>query len=81
MGSCCFGGYKVFTHARDSQALQYQGPKALDAILNYPLYNALVDAFAIPGPQNMSALADTVAQIQAKSTVTPSRFDLVTANC
>ena len=53
----------------DRQALQWQGSQALDAILNYPLYNALVSAFAIPGPQNMSALTDMVTQIKAKSTV------------
>lgn len=40
----------------------YQGPQALDSILHYPMYTALVAAFAIPGPQNMSALADTMAQ-------------------
>ncbi|RPD65845.1 alpha-amylase [Lentinus tigrinus ALCF2SS1-7] len=64
-GVYCIG--EVFD-ADAGQALQYQGPKALDAILNYPLYNALVDAFAIPGKQNMSALTDMVAQIKAKST-------------
>ena len=52
-----------------SQALQYQGPQALDAILNYPMYNALVSAFAIPGSQNMSALTDMISQIKRKSTV------------
>ena len=61
------------THIRGSQALQYQGPQALDAILNYPMYNALIDAFAIPGQQNMSALTDMITQIKAKSTVTKSR--------
>ncbi|RDX42676.1 alpha-amylase [Lentinus brumalis] len=64
-GVYCIG--EVFD-ADPAQALQYQGPKALDAILNYPLYNALVEAFAIPGPQNMSALADMITQIKAKST-------------
>ncbi len=60
------------------QALQWQGSQALDAILNYPLYNALVSAFTIPGPQNMSALTDMVSQIKAKSTV---RFTPATARC
>lgn len=46
------------------QASQYQGPDALDSILNYPTYNALVSAFAIPGPQNMSALMDKISQSQ-----------------
>ena len=49
--------------------MQYQGPQALDAILNYPMYSALVDAFVIPGKQNMSALTDMIAQIKEKSTV------------
>ena len=52
-----------------SQALQWQGSQALDAILNYPMYNALVAAFAIPGAQNMSALTDMISQVKAKSTV------------
>lgn len=64
-GVYCIG--EVFD-ADAGQALQYQGPQALDAILNYPLYNALVDAFAIPGKQNMSALTDMIAQIKDKST-------------
>ena len=46
------------------QASQYQGPDALDSILNYPTYDALVSAFAIPGAQNMSALTDKIAQSQ-----------------
>nr|VWO98713.1 N/A [Ganoderma boninense] len=49
------------------QALQWQGSQALDAILNYPMYNALVSAFTIPGPQNISALTDMITQIKAKS--------------
>ncbi|KAI1790754.1 alpha-amylase [Ganoderma leucocontextum] len=64
-GVYCIG--EVFD-ADPGQALQWQGSQALDAILNYPLYNALVSAFTIPGPQNMSALTDMVAQIKAKST-------------
>ncbi|THG98907.1 hypothetical protein EW026_g3356 [Hermanssonia centrifuga] len=47
-------------------ASQYQGPQALDSILQYPMYGALVDAFAIPGPQNMSAMTDMIAQSKAK---------------
>ncbi|KAH9946352.1 alpha-amylase [Epithele typhae] len=63
----CIG--EVFD-ADPGQALQYQGTQALDSILNYPLYNALVSAFTIPGPQNMSALVDIVGQIKKKSTDT-----------
>lgn len=38
-------------------ASQYQGPGTLDSILNYPIYDALVQAFQIPGPANTSGLA------------------------
>ena len=38
----------------------------MDAILQYPMYTALVEAFAIPGVQNMSALTDMVAQSKAQ---------------
>ena len=40
-----------------SLALQYQGPGTLDSILNYPIYDALVQAFQIPGSANTSGLA------------------------
>lgn len=46
-------------------AATFQGPDSLDAILQYPMYNALVSAFAIPGPRNMSLLANTIAQSKA----------------
>jgi alpha-amylase len=46
-------------------AAQFQGPQALDAILNYPLYNALLETFTIPGPRNTSALVDVIHQSQA----------------
>lgn len=36
-------------------------PQVLDSVLNFPLYATLVEAFAIPGPQNMSAIV-TVLQ-------------------
>jgi len=38
-------------------ASQYQGPGTLDSILNYPVYDALVEAFQIPGNANTSGLA------------------------
>jgi alpha-amylase len=40
-----------------SLASQYQGPSTLDSILNYPVYDALVEAFQIPGKANTSGLA------------------------
>ncbi|PCH38712.1 glycoside hydrolase family 13 protein [Wolfiporia cocos MD-104 SS10] len=47
------------------QASQWQGPQALDSILNYPMYGALVEAFAIPGSRNISALNNKIAQSKA----------------
>ncbi|KAI0637259.1 alpha-amylase [Trametes polyzona] len=64
-GVYCIG--EVFD-ADAGKALQWQGEKALDAILNYPMYNALVEAFTIPGPQNMSAVTEMIKQIKQKST-------------
>jgi alpha-amylase len=43
-----------------TEAASYQGP--LDSVLNYPMYDALVQAFALPGPQNMSALVQIMDQ-------------------
>ncbi|KAJ7470351.1 glycoside hydrolase family 13 protein, partial [Mycena latifolia] len=49
-----------------STVSEFQGPDALDSVLNFPLYYALVAAFALPGPQNgggnMTALIDVLAQ-------------------
>ncbi|TFK46032.1 alpha-amylase [Heliocybe sulcata] len=44
----------------------YQGPEALDSVLNYPMYAALTNGFAIPGQLNLSAIADTMAQSKKK---------------
>ncbi|KAJ7349293.1 glycoside hydrolase family 13 protein [Mycena albidolilacea] len=43
-------------------ATDFQGSDALDSVLNYPLYYALVAAFTLPGAQNMSALIDNFDQ-------------------
>nr|GAT52123.1 Not1-domain-containing protein [Mycena chlorophos] len=43
----------------------FQGSDALDSVLNYPLLYALQNAFTIPGPQNISALTDNLAQSKA----------------
>jgi len=37
---------------------------AMDSILNYPLYDAIVQGFAIPGPTNMSNVSTVMSQIQ-----------------
>lgn len=47
----------------------YQGPQSLDSVLNYPMYTALVAGFQLPGPGNMSAIADTFEQSKLKYTV------------
>lgn len=44
----------------------YQGPQALDSVLNFPLYSALVNAFTIPGPANVSGLAAVFEQSKTK---------------
>ncbi|KAG2048742.1 glycoside hydrolase family 13 protein [Suillus hirtellus] len=62
-GVFCIG--EVYGSDIDDAAL-YQGPNALDSILNYPMYTALLDAFTLPGPQNMSAVADMIGQEAAK---------------
>ncbi|KAJ7286003.1 alpha-amylase [Mycena rebaudengoi] len=49
-----------------SKVAEFQGPNVLDSVLNYPLYNALVAAFALPGvgpgPPNMTALLNILQQ-------------------
>ncbi|KAG1868733.1 glycoside hydrolase family 13 protein [Suillus tomentosus] len=62
-GVFCIG--EVYGSDIDDAAL-YQGSNALDSILNYPMYTALLDAFTLPGPQNMSAVADMIGQEAAK---------------
>jgi alpha-amylase len=61
-GVYCIG--EVFDPDVPSVA-QYQGPQALDAVLQYPMYNALVQAFSIPGPANMTGLVTMIQQSQA----------------
>ncbi|KAF8589927.1 glycoside hydrolase family 13 protein [Ramaria rubella] len=45
-----------------SEAAGYQGPEALASVLNYPIYYALVQAFGLPGPQNMTGLVEIMEQ-------------------
>jgi len=47
-------------------ASQYQGSGTLDSILNFPVYNALVDAFKIPGDANTSGLASVHDSMKAR---------------
>lgn len=44
----------------------------MDSILNYPLYDAIVQGFSIPGPGNLSGLATVMSQIQKNFKVFPS---------
>jgi hypothetical protein len=38
--------------------------QAMDSILNYPLYYAIIQGFTIPGPGNMSDVSTVMGQIQ-----------------
>ncbi|KAG8983820.1 hypothetical protein FRB90_005717 [Tulasnella sp. 427] len=64
-GVFCIG--EVFGDDIDLAA-SYQGPTTLDSILNFPQYSALKDAFAIPGPGNMSSLVDQFSLARKKFT-------------
>ncbi|PFH49092.1 glycoside hydrolase family 13 protein [Amanita thiersii Skay4041] len=55
-GVFCIG--EVFGGSDVEPIAKYQGPQALDAVLNFPMYSALTEAFVIPGPLNMSAVVD-----------------------
>jgi len=59
-GVFCIG--EVFGGSDIEPIAMYQGPQALDSVLNFPLYSALVEAFSIPGPLNVSALTDVFTQ-------------------
>ncbi|KAI0048237.1 glycoside hydrolase family 13 protein [Auriscalpium vulgare] len=39
--------------------------ESMDSVLNYPLYDAIVEAFTIPGPGNMSAVTSVLNSIQS----------------
>ncbi|KAI0005872.1 glycoside hydrolase family 13 protein [Russula compacta] len=43
-------------------ASSYQ--QVMDSILNYPLYDAIVQGFIIPGPRNLSSVSAVMGQIQ-----------------
>lgn len=53
-----------------SLASSYQ--QSMDSVLNYPLYDAIVQGFSIPGPKNLSGLATVMGQIQNNFKVFPS---------
>ncbi|CAL1703970.1 unnamed protein product [Somion occarium] len=62
-GVFCIG--EVFGDNIDEVA-SFQGPDALDSTLNYPMYSALTEAFAIPGQLNTSAITDTMEIYKTK---------------
>jgi hypothetical protein len=64
-----------------SDAALYQGPNALDSILNYPMYTALLNAFTIPGQQNTSAVTDMIAQEAAKFKVCGPHLSVNAPQC
>lgn len=35
----------------------------MDGIMNYPVYFAMMEAFQLPGPANMSALVETMKAV------------------
>jgi len=47
-------------------ASQYQGPGTLDSILNYPVYDAIVQAFQIPGNSSTTELARAHDAVKAQ---------------
>ncbi|KAH9483823.1 Alpha-amylase A [Psilocybe cubensis] len=44
----------------------YQGPQALDSVLNFPLYAALLGAFQIPGPADITTLVNVFEESKKK---------------
>lgn len=48
-------------------AATYQS--SMDSVLNYPMYDALVEGFAIPGPGNMTAVTETLVALQGQMKV------------
>lgn len=68
---------KVLMH-RSRLASSYQ--QVMDSVLNYPLYDAVAQAFSIPGPANMSGLAAVMGQIQNSFKVRFASFTTVNTN-
>ncbi|KAF5324747.1 hypothetical protein D9611_004519 [Ephemerocybe angulata] len=62
-GVFCMG--EVFGGAEVDPIAEWQGPDALDSVLNFPMYAALRDAYSIPGPANITQL-DQVFQDSKK---------------
>jgi alpha-amylase len=63
------GFVQCLIHQRNDQrdcfsslASSYQ--QVMDSVLNYPLYDAIVQGFTIPGPGNLSNVSAVMGQIQ-----------------
>ncbi|KAJ3574561.1 hypothetical protein NP233_g1694 [Leucocoprinus birnbaumii] len=63
-GVFCMG--EVFSGVEVDPVAEYQGPQGLDSVLNYPMYSAIVEAFTIPGPKNISAVQTVFEQSKTK---------------
>ncbi|KAJ8508544.1 hypothetical protein ONZ45_g9193 [Pleurotus djamor] len=59
-GVFCIG--EVYGGIDPAPIAAWQGPDGLHSVLNYPLYAALKEAFAIPGPGNMNPLSDFISK-------------------
>lgn len=58
-----------FTTHRPSNSLAATYQSSMDSVLNYPMYDALVEGFAIPGPGNMTAVTETLVALQGQMKV------------
>jgi alpha-amylase len=63
------GFVQCLIHQRNQQsdcffslASSYQ--QSMDSVLNYPLYDAIIQGFTIPGPGNLSNVSAVMSQIQ-----------------
>ncbi|KAH0584101.1 hypothetical protein H2248_009671 [Termitomyces sp. 'cryptogamus'] len=63
-GVFCMG--EVFGDNSIEPVAHYQGPQSLDSVLNYPFYSGLVEAFTIPGPNNITALVQIIEESKQK---------------
>lgn len=63
-GVFCMG--EIFGGLDVDDIASYQGPQALDSVLNFPLYAGLAEAFTIPGPRNVTALAQVFSESKNK---------------
>jgi alpha-amylase len=52
----------------------------MDSVLNYPLYDAIVQGFSIPGPGNLSNVSAVMDQIQISFKVRPSLIAMPMSN-